>query len=199
MIRVEYCKPGSRLLGSVILLCLASCAALPGTPSLPPVYVTDRARYQLLPPAEIAAPLDCAQRLRGTWGGDEFVMQAWVTADNAGIDIELFNDFGMAMGNFSFNNEGVFFDSPVFPQSFKGEYLAADFQFCFYRAAALTAALKKCGLVFESLSQNVDGKNVLVRRILDGDNVIIEIVTEGTTIQYTNFLRGYTFALTEAE
>lgn len=199
MIRVEYCKPESKLLGSVLMLCLASCAALPKTASLPQVYLTDRARYQLLPPVAIEKPLDCAQQIRGTWGGDEFVMQAWVTAGTAGIDIEFYNGFGTAMGNVSFNNEGVFFDSPVFPRSFRGEYLAADFQFCFYRAAALTAALKKCSLVFESFHQTDDGKNASVRRILDGDNVIIEIVTKGKTVQYTNFLRGYSFVLTEAE
>jgi hypothetical protein len=203
-----HCKLEKNLLGSIIaFLSLVSCAARPTTvPPSPfaPVYVTDRARFTLLPAAEIEQALDGPQQFSGTFGNQEFIMEAWVKADKTGIAMALYNSLGTDMGNFSFSDEKVSFQSPVFPPAFKAEYLAADFQFCFFRPSALREALEKCGLVFEFLggtgeNGEYDGvSHPEIRRISDGKKIIIEIEKTENQVRYQNFLRGYTYTLAGA-
>ena len=196
---MKYCLSEKKLPGSLMLLILVSCATQPKTsPPSPfsPVYVTDRARFFLLPAAEIEKPLDGAQQVSGTYGSQEFIMEAWVRSDESGIDMALYNSFGADMGNFSFNDQGVSFYSPVFPASFKAEYLAADFQFCFYRPGALEQALKKSGLVFELAGgSGTNGEYTEIRRISEGKKTIIHIEKSGNMVRYTNYLRGYAYTL----
>jgi hypothetical protein len=207
---MENCKPGRNLLRSAfVLLYLVSCTTNPDPPRFAPVYVTDRARYTLLPAAEIGAPLDGPQQISGSWGKQEFIMNAWVKADGTGIHMALFNSFGAGMGEFSFTDGGVSFQSSVFPPALKGEYLAADFQFCFYRAGALSEALKKCGLDLELENrENETGDLIEIRRITEaadaspgngvpprGKRTIIEIEKTKTLVRYTNLLRGYSYIL----
>ncbi|MDR2133543.1 MAG: DUF3261 domain-containing protein [Treponema sp.] len=200
---MENCKPGRNLLRSALfLLYLVSCATNPNPPRFAPVYVTDRAEYTLLPAAEIETPMDGPQQISGSWGKREFVMNAWVRADETGIYMALFNSLGAGMGEFSFTDGGVSFESSVFPSALKGEYLAADFQFCFYRAGVLGEALKKCGLELELENRESEtGEPVEIRRITGaadaaaGKRTIIEIEKTGTLVRYTNLLRGYSYTL----
>ncbi|MDR1586719.1 MAG: DUF3261 domain-containing protein [Treponema sp.] len=208
---MENCKPGRNLLRSTfVLLYLVSCVTNPDLPRFSPVYITDKAKYVLLPAAGIETPLDGPQQISGSWGKQEFVMDAWVKADETGIHMALFNSFGADMGAFSFTDEGVSFQSSVFPPALKGEYLAADFQFCFYRVEVLGDALEKCGLGLELENrENETGDLIEIRRITEADvspgnggrqstagkRVIIEIEKTRTLVRYTNLLRGYSYTL----
>jgi phage protein U len=196
---MKYCslrwKP---LCGICIILNLVSCAGLPGgggNVHFAPVYVTGRAAFTLLSAAEMEKPLEGAQQLAGRFGGQEFIMDAFVQADEQGIEMALYNGFGSSMGSFSYSDAGISFQSPVFPPSFKAEYLAADFQFCFYRAEALKKALKKSGLVFEE-ETGQGGDFSVLRRIKDKGKTIIEIERTPGQVRYVNFLRGYSYILT---
>jgi hypothetical protein len=175
---------------------LVSCATQSKHPAFSPVYVTDRAKFILLPAAEIEAPLDGPQQISGSYGKQEFIMEAWVKADENEVNMALFNSFGAGMGDFSFRDEGILLSSPVFPASFKAEYLAADFQFCFYKAEALEAALEECGLSLEVEKTGSEPENYHeIRRIREGEKIIIEIEKTREQIRYTNLLRGYAYTL----
>jgi len=182
---------GSALGTSLIIFSLVSCSTLPNTSPFSPVFVTDRAQFTLLPASEIEKPVDGAQQLTGTFGSQNFVLEAWVRADESGIDMDFYNSFGAGMGSFSFNDKAVSLDSPVFPQNLKPEYLAADFQFCFYKPQALQRVLKAAGLVFEIS----DGTFTETRRILAGKETVIEIKKNENQIHYANLLRGYSYVL----
>jgi hypothetical protein len=175
----------------LLILCLVSCATRHTFSPYSPVYVTDRAKYTLLPPSNIAAPLDMAQQLTGRYGKQEFLLNAWIKADEGGIAIALFNAMGADMGQFSFDGAGISFVSALFPPSLKPEYIAADFQFCFYAADALKQTLKASGLTLIAVIQGTQE----VRTIYSGRKRIIEIVKAGETVQYTNFLRDYSYIL----
>jgi hypothetical protein len=180
-----------------ILLCLVSCATKPVHSPYAPVYVTDHARYFLLPPSSIALPLDMPQQLAGRHGDQEFLLDAWVKADETGIAIALFNALGADMGQLSFDTRGISFVSTVFPPGLPPEYIAADFQFCFYPVDALVPALKASGLtMIAAIHDGVapeGGKEV--RTIYSGKKRIIEIVKTEETVQYANFLRDYSYTL----
>lgn len=131
-------------------------------------------------------------------------MDAWVKADEQGIDMEFYNSLGAGMGSFSFNREGVSFSSALFPSSFKAEYLAADFQLCFYRSGALERELAKSALGFGSVrGEAAGGEGGEIRRVFEGGETgtgktLIEIEKTGTSVTYTNFVRGYSFTIRSA-
>jgi hypothetical protein len=176
-----------------LFLCILSCATKnAASPVFLSVYLTGAARYRLLPPQDIETPLDMAQRVFGAWGKQEFVFDSWVQADAAHIHMTFMNSFGAGMGDLLFSGEGLSLTSTVFPSSLKPEYIAADFQFCFYRADTLARALKDAGLDLE-ISRPNDA--VEVRVIREGDQRIIEIEKTRGAVRYTNYLRGYSYTL----
>jgi len=191
-----YNKAEKNLLGSVfIIFSLVSCAGLAKPSPFSPVYVTDTAQFTLLPASEIEKPVDGAQRLTGAFGSQKFVLEAWVRADESGIDMDFYNSLGAGMGSFSFNDTAVSLNSPVFPQNLKAEYLAADFQFCFYKPHALQRALEIAGLAFEISQGNDNGANTETRSITAGKETVIEIKKTENQIRYANLLRGYSYLL----
>ena len=185
---------------TLLSLCLVSCATrhtvAPGGGHA--VYVTDRSRYTLLPPGAMGHPLDMAQQLTGRYGKQEFVLDAWVKADDGGITIALFNALGADMAQLSLDAAGISFVSALFPPALKPEYIAADFQFCFYRVDALVPALKAAGLTLVvAIVDTLEGWKE-VRTIYAGRKRIIEVDKTERTVRYTNFLRDYSYTLTGA-
>ena len=132
-------------------------------------------------------PLDMPQLLSASYGGENYFLNVWVMADEAGIDMTLFNEMGSNMGELSYRDGPVSFSSPIFPQSLLPEYIVADFQFCFYKTDVLRRALKKAGLVLESTGTG--------RRIMKGKNLIIEIEKKPDSVTLVNHLRGYSYTL----
>jgi hypothetical protein len=136
------------------------------------------------------------QQIAGSYGGQEFLMNAWVQADESGINMSFFNSLGAGLGELSYSEGALSFSSPVFPPSLKAEYIVADFQFCFYRVDVLSRALKASGLILSAGRDEAgDGEYREFRRIFRGSALIIEIEKTPLRIRYTNHLRGYAYTL----
>lgn len=128
-----------------------------------------------------------AQYISASWQGKNYFFNAWVTADETEMEITFLNELGANMGELSYRDGFASFSSPVFPQSLKPEYIIADFQLCFYSAAALRHALEDCGLLLEDTGSG--------RRILQGKTVIVEIEKDRNAVRLVNHLRGYAYTL----
>ena len=168
------------------VICFASCRSAEGD-RRPFVYLTNKAKYLLLPAEEIEKPLDMPQFISAFYGGSEYYFNAWVRADESRIEMILFNELGPTLGELSYSGSDLYFSSRVFPASLKPEYIVADFQLCFYNPAALRRALNNCGLVFESTGTK--------RRVLEGKKLIAEIEKTAGSVKLINHLRGYTYTL----
>jgi len=173
-------------LSALVFIYLSSCSSL-AVDKRPYAYLADRSKFILLPPAAIEKPVDMAQYISALYNGQSFYFSAWVLADENGIDMSLFNELGAAMGELSYRAGIVSLTSAVFPQSFKPEYMVADFQLCFYDPNLLRIALKNCGLVLETENNH--------RRIFEGKNLIIEIEKTSSAVKLVNHLRGYSYTL----
>jgi hypothetical protein len=172
---------------------LVSCVT-GGTGSPPPsaVYLTDRSKYVLLPPGDIERPLDMVQQISAIYSGRDYLLNAWVKADESEITMSVFNSFGAGMGELVYRQGLVAFSSGAFPSSLKAEYIVADFQLCFYGTKEVAGALKKGGL---SLETENDGRGREIRRIADEKSTIIEIEKTAGAVRYVNKLRGYSYTL----
>ena len=183
---------------SVCFTCILSCASssrqrqanVAGEDQLY-IYLTDNSKFILLHPRGIERAMDMVQYISAEFGGQFYFLNAWVKADENAIEMTLFNEMGASIGDLSYRDGAVHFSSTVFPrslmQSFKPEYILADFQLCFYDPFLLGKSLKDSGLVLEIQ----DGS----RRILSGNKVIIEIMKMGDTVRLENHLRGYAYTL----
>ena len=175
----------------ILFLCCCSCAKDTIKDTIREnqlnVYLTGSSKYILLPPGNIENPLDMAQQISASYKGGDYFLNAWVKADETGMEMTFLNELGARMGELSYRNGQASFSSPVFPSSLKPEYIVADFQFCFYNTIALRKALKDCGLSFEDTGNS--------RRILQGKTLVIEIEKKPDTVRLVNHLRGYTYTL----
>jgi hypothetical protein len=135
--------------------------------------------------------MDMVQYISAEFRGQNYFLNAWVMADENAIEMVLFNEMGASIGDLSYRDGTAHFSSTVFPrsviQSFKPEYILADFQLCFYDPFLLGKSLNDSGLVLEIQ----DGS----RRILNRNKVIIEIIKTGNTVRLENHLRGYAYTL----
>ena len=172
----------------ILFLCLCSCASKTAiTENRPNVYLTGSSKYFLLPASDIENTINMAQRVSAEWQGKDYFFNAWVKADEAGMEMILLNELGVNIGELSYKNGLVSFSSPIFPNSLKPEYIIADFQFCFYNIPALTRALEDCGLSIEYTDNS--------RRIFKEKNVIIEIEKNRNAVKLVNHIRGYAYTL----
>ena len=166
-----------------------SCATTSDREGVPFVWLTNSSKFILLPAKDIEKPLDGHQRINASFGGRDYQMDTWVKADETGMDITLLNEMGANMGELIYKDRMLSFSSAVFPPSLKPEYIAADFQFCFYKAEAIRKALEKNGLVL------LTSDEPRTRRIYEKDNLIVEITFNLNYIKIINHLRGYTYTL----
>ena len=161
-----------------------------------PVYVTNTTVIDLLPPQDIDGSLDMLNMLTGKFGDTSFYLQAYIQADENGLFMSLMNDFGTDMGSLSYTGDRLAFDSSVFPQSLKPQYIAADIQFTYYAADAVRSVLNQAGLDFD-VAKNADGMEV--RKVMHGKKCIEEITKSAGAVKIVNHLRGYEYSLTEAQ
>jgi hypothetical protein len=171
-----------------VILLLVSCASRHiDSENRPYAYLTDGSKFFLLPPGGTEKSMDMAQHISASYGGQDYFFNAWVKADEAGMEMTLFNELGVNMGELSYRDGAVNISSPIFPKSLRPEYIVADFQLCFYKPLLLRRALKDCGLLFET-----EGS---IRRVLKGKKTITEIEKTGASVKLANRLRGYVYTL----
>jgi len=171
----------------VFLCCCCSCATNTTGEKRLGVNLAGSSKYILLPPENIEHSLDMAQQISASYRGRKFFLNAWVKADETGMEMVLLNEMGARMGELSYRNGLVSFSSPMIPSAIKPEYIVADFQLCFYNTAALRQALNDCGLSFEDTENN--------RRIFKGKTLVIEVERDRNIVKLVNHLRGYAYTL----
>ena len=170
------------------LFCFSSCATgAKNREDRLHAYLTDTSRFILLPTGAIGKSMDMAQHISASFQGQDFLMMAWVKADETVIEMTLLSELGTNIGELSYRDEQISFSSEVFPSALKPEYIIADFQLCFYDTAALTRALKNCGMAIEA--------GGTIRRIFWKNRLIYEIEKSNNKVRLTNHLRGYTYTL----
>lgn len=192
---MKNCHNGVAILAACVI-CLTGCASVKDAQNtqISPVYVTNTKKFTLLSPDCIGQGVDATQLLSGRFGENEFTLLTYTQADENGIFLSLYNDFGVSMGSLLYDGVTVTFDSSIFPKKLKAEYIVADLQFAYYSAEKIQEALADLGLGFTE--EVADGKTV--RRIMNGSKVVeeITITADGTLIN--NLLRNYEYNLQEA-
>lgn len=187
----------SALIITGLIFSILSCASTKKVPGskISPVYITNSKKFYLISPEAIQKILDSQIMLDGSFGNKTFTLLSYVQADDSGIFISLFNDFGTGMGNLSYDGKQVSFESAVFPKKLKAEYVLADLQFAYYKPEAIQKTLSQIKMTLE-VSES-DEKEI--RLVKNGNQIIEEIVRESNVVTITNKLRGYQYILTEAD
>lgn len=169
--------------------------------NISPIYITDLKKFYLLPPAFIEKPVEKQQLLTATFGENSISLLSYLIADEKGIFLSLFNDFGTGMGNLSYDGMNVIFESAVFPKSLKAEYILADLQFAYYSVAEINKTLKTIGMYMEVEHQNgKETRTIYSNSILPMLNSkTIEVIEKSSNeVVIHNILRGYEYSLQEA-
>ena len=163
------------------------------------VYVTDKAKFALLPTSAIEKKIDALQHIKAQFGEKEFESDCLLVADDEKLIMTILNTFGTTMGELNYNNDLVVFNSELFPKSIKAEYIVADIQFCLYRVDSLQKAFEDIGLRFVVSIADGEQATIETRSIFDGKKEIARMektmAKTGTQIIYTNFLRDYSYTL----
>ena len=133
--------------------------------------------------------------MNGVFGDRNFTLMMYFQGDESGIFITLLNDFGTDMGNLSYDGEEVVFNSAVFTENLKTEYILLDIQNAYYKNQSLQNAYEQVGLTFEE-EKTEEG---IIRRVKNGKKIVEEITINLNSIKINNYLRGYQYNLTKAE
>ena len=183
-----------------------SCASSRFESKFSPVYVTNSAKFALLPPESMAGVVDKEQKLSARFGKFEFETDIYTLADSEQLSMIIMSEFGTTMASFFYDGENLDFDHGVLPQKIKAEYIIADFQFGMYDEALVKQELEKIGIDFElTRSCETDGTCLEIRTLSQKGKMIEKITKRGhseqaeESIQYENFLRGYSYTLTGVE
>ena len=179
---------------SSMIIVFASCISVTTRSLRYPVHVTNTRVVDLLPPVDIAFPIEGLYMFTASFGTSSFYMQAFIQANEGGIFINLLNDFGSDMGTLTYTGNELSLASSVLPASLKAQYIVADIQFAYYDADAVAESLRRAGLDF--IVTKDDGMEL--RRIMSGKKCIEEISITSSSVSIINHLRGYEYHLTEA-
>lgn len=168
--------------------------------SLSPVYVTNKKKIALLPTSDLQEKKDVEQILFGKYGNQDFSFLCYLLIDENGIFLSLLNEFGVGLGNLSYDGNAARFDSAFFPKNLKAEYIIFDLELSYYSSDALENAFKDVGMKFVC-EKNVDKSgnelNSETRKVFDGKKLIEQIEINGNEIKIQNFLRNYSYNLEE--
>lgn len=185
----------------MLLSCLssaffASCATTGSSAEkqTPAVYVTNLRKVNILTTDKIENPVDEVQLFQGSFADNVFSVPLYIQADKDGLNISILNDFGTSLGELSYNGTSVHFDSALFPENIKAEYIVWDFQLAYYRPEEISQLLSKHKLSF-SVEKDEASE---VRIIMDDHSVIESVLIKKNFIEIKNFLRGYEYTLTGA-
>jgi hypothetical protein len=173
-----------------VLLCLlASCAGTPRAKRPDPVFLTNKARFDLLPPADMDGSVDMPQRIDGAYGDRSFSFLVYVKADTGGIDFLVLNDLGSEMARLVYDASGLSSSGPAIASGLPAAYVIADFQLSYYRVDALARSLAPVRL---EVVETVSG-DLTVREIISPEGVVAHIEKRADGLRYENRLRGYAY------
>ena len=177
----------------MISFLLFSCVTRQGNSAKYSVYVTNGAKFELLPPSAFEENMDRFQNITGYFQGKVHIFGAYIKSDNEKVAISFFNQMGGSVGDLLYSEDSLVANSRFTPPGAKFEYMMADFQFCYCRKELLVSSLEPAGLRFDVLEQ--DGKEI--RQIWDKDQLIIQVEKEKNHTKLQNFLRQYSYDIQE--
>ena len=179
---------------------LISCASSRFESEFSPVYVTNTSKYAILPTTSMNGTVDSLQKMTANFGKDNsFDFDVYVISDSSQLSMTILNEFGTTMASLFYDGLSLDFDSVIFPKELKAEYIVADFQFCLYNVDDLKPALEKIGVNLEVTSEPAGDEIAEVRTLSKKGKVISKITKTALSIKYENFLRGYSYILSEVE
>ncbi|MBR4323070.1 DUF3261 domain-containing protein [Treponema sp.] len=177
---------------------LISCASSRFESEFSPVYVTNTSKYAILPTTSMSGTVDSLQKMTANFGKDNsFDFDVYVISDSSQLSMTILNEFGTTMASLFYDGLSLDFDSVIFPKELKAEYIVADFQFCLYNVDDLKPALEKIGVNLEITSEPAGDEIAEVRTLSKKGKVISKITKTALSIKYENFLRGYSYILSE--
>ena len=177
---------------------LISCASSRFESDFSPVYVTNTSKYAILPTTSMNGTVDSLQKMTANFGKDNsFDFDVYVISDSSQLSMTILNEFGTTMASLFYDGASLDFDSVIFPKQLKAEYIVADFQFCLYNVDDLKPALEKIGVNLEVTSEPAGDEIAEVRTLSKKGKVISKITKTALSIKYENFLRGYSYILSE--
>lgn len=177
---------------------LISCASSRFESEFSPVYVTNTSKYAILPTTSMNGTVDSLQKMTANFGKDNsFDFDVYVISDSSQLSMTILNEFGTTMASLFYDGVSLDFDSVIFPKQLKAEYIVADFQFCLYNVDDLKPALEKIGVNLEVTSEPAGDEIAEVRTLSKKGKVISKITKTALSIKYENFLRGYSYILSE--
>ena len=142
--------------------------------------------------------VDSLQKMTADFGKDNsFDFDVYVISDSSQLSMTILNEFGTTMASLFYDGLSLDFDSVIFPKQLKAEYIVADFQFCLYNVDDLKPALEKIGVNLEVTSEPAGDEIAEVRTLSKKGKVISKITKTALSIKYENFLRGYSYILSE--
>ena len=177
---------------------LISCVSSRFESEFSPVYVTNTSKYAILPTTSMSGTVDSLQKMTANFGKDNsFDFDVYVISDSSQLSMTILNEFGTTMASLFYDGLSLDFDSVIFPKELKAEYIVADFQFCLYNVDDLKPALEKIGVNLEVTSEPAGDEIAEVRTLSKKGKVISKITKTALSIKYENFLRGYSYILSE--
>lgn len=177
---------------------LISCASSRFESEFSPVYVTNTSKYAILPTTSMNGTVDSLQKMTANFGKDNsFDFDVYVISDSSQLSMTILNEFGTTMASLFYDGLSLDFDSVIFPKELKAEYIVADFQFCLYNVDDLKPTLEKIGVNLEVTSEPAGDEIAEVRTLSKKGKVISKITKTALSIKYENFLRGYSYILSE--
>ncbi len=177
----------------MISVLLFSCVTRQDNYAKYSVYVTNDAKFQLLPPSAFEENMDRFQNITGHFQGKVHIFGAYIKSSDEQVAITFFNQMGGSVGSLLYTGDSLQADSHFTPPGAKFEYMMADFQFCYCKKELLAESLEAAGLRFECTEQ--DEKEI--RQIWDKDQLVIQVEKEKTHTKLQNFLRQYSYDIQE--
>ncbi len=173
----------------------SGCAGGPSPArAIRPVFLTNAKSIVLLPTQALGGTVEVRQLMEGRYGSMTYSLEAYVKAGPEEIAMVALSGFGTEVYSLTYRNSGIEFTAVPFAGNPKPEYLVADFQLCYFPAAAVSSMVGAAGLAFTETKTD-DGWR---REVRDGDAVVIGVSRRGATIEFENRLRGYGYTIREA-
>ena len=157
------------------------------------VSLTNSTTLEILPPSAMGGPFESYQQVEGSYRGQTYYLDTYVSADDERFLMLAFNSFGTKVFELEYTGSSVRFTAAFSTGSMKPEYILADFQLCFFPAEAVRKNVTAAGLSFEERKEG----DALIRTVSTEGRLIIEIRRTAGEVRYNNVLRGYQYIIRE--